>query len=82
MVILPGYCVAGTVGNKLLAASAAPGGGGGGSGGGSKAVDLDKRTKLSVACKVRGSLFPTNCLPPLLSPATSPISLVSLALKL
>eukprot|EP00191_Tetraselmis_sp_GSL018_P024432 CAMPEP_0177626196 /NCGR_PEP_ID=MMETSP0419_2-20121207/30522_1 /TAXON_ID=582737 /ORGANISM="Tetraselmis sp., Strain GSL018" /LENGTH=635 /DNA_ID=CAMNT_0019127229 /DNA_START=149 /DNA_END=2057 /DNA_ORIENTATION=- len=41
MVILPGYCVAGTVGNKLLA------------GGNGKAIDVDKRTKLSVACKVR-----------------------------
>eukprot|EP00873_Tetraselmis_striata_P036643 jgi/Tetstr1/456907/TSEL_043577.t1 len=40
MVILPGYCVAGTVGNKLMAP-------------GTKAIDLDKRTKLTVACKVR-----------------------------
>lgn len=39
MVILPGYCTAGTVGSKLMS-------------GNGKAVDVSKHTKLNVACKV------------------------------
>lgn len=43
MCILPGYCVAGTVGNKILS--------------GSKRVDIDKKTQVDVKLQVRSLSF-------------------------
>ncbi|KAL6051630.1 Integrator complex subunit 11 [Balamuthia mandrillaris] len=46
MVILPGYCVVGTVGNKLTAGSQAP-----------RKIEIDKNTTLEVKCKIKNLSF-------------------------
>eukprot|EP01133_Synstelium_polycarpum_P010322 gene10322-12034_t len=45
MTIIPGYCVVGTVGNKLL------------SSGGPQVVEIDKKTTLEVKCKIHNLSF-------------------------
>jgi integrator complex subunit 11 len=44
MTIIPGYCVVGTVGNKLLS-------------GRSQTIEIDKKTTLEVKCKVANLSF-------------------------
>ncbi len=44
MTIIPGYCVVGTVGNKLLT-------------GRSQTIEIDKKTTLEVKCKVANLSF-------------------------
>lgn len=44
MTIIPGYCVVGTVGNKLLT-------------GRSQTVEIDKKTTLEVKCKIANLSF-------------------------
>ncbi|KYQ94230.1 integrator complex subunit 11 [Tieghemostelium lacteum] len=46
MVIIPGYCVVGTVGNKLLSNTSGP-----------QMVEIDKKTTLEVKCKVHNLSF-------------------------
>eukprot|EP01132_Coremiostelium_polycephalum_P008042 gene8042-9890_t len=46
MVIIPGFCVVGTVGNKLLTGS-----------GGPQVVEIDKKTTLEVKCKIHNLSF-------------------------
>jgi len=58
LIILPGYCVSGTVGAKLMGLDGGGGGdaGGGGGGGGGpprRTVEVDKRTTVDVRCGVR-----------------------------
>ncbi|EGG21499.1 integrator complex subunit 11 [Cavenderia fasciculata] len=46
MTIIPGYCVVGTVGNKLLSNA-----------GGPQMVEIDKKTTLEVKCKIHNLSF-------------------------
>lgn len=46
MVILPGYCVVGTVGNKLLAGHQVP-----------SRIEIDKKTVIDVKCQVKNMSF-------------------------
>ncbi|EFA75892.1 integrator complex subunit 11 [Heterostelium album PN500] len=46
MTIIPGYCVVGTVGNKLLSNASGP-----------QMVEIDKKTTLEVKCKIHNLSF-------------------------
>ncbi|GJP53268.1 hypothetical protein CLOM_g12440 [Closterium sp. NIES-68] len=59
LLVLPGFCMAGTVGGKIMAMASANaaaagggGGGGGGEGGGGGRVAIDQSTQVAVNCQV------------------------------